>query len=200
MPINVICPNAGCQKRFTVPDNAAGKSATCTNCGTKIAIPAEGDEFEEERAPKKRSKADFDVDDEEDAPKSRKKGRTDDDDRDDDDDRGRGRGRPKRRASSGGDSNFVLDLLLLRFMIAPIAVPALVWLGTLYILIDGLWTSIDVFRFQGFMAGLRLLGLVLLTPIILRVTGEALLAMIRMSEAVNEVKNNTKKDAPPPAA
>ena len=198
MPINVICPNAGCQKRFTVPDNAAGKSATCTNCGTKIAIPAEGGEFEEPAPAKKRSKADFDTDDD-DEPKSKKKGRADDDDRDDDDDRGRGRGKPKRRASSGGDSNFVLDLLLLRFMIAPIAVPALVWLGTLYILFEGLWNAIDAMRFS-FMLGLRILGLTLLAPIILRVTGETLLAMIRMSEAVNEVKNNTKKDAPPPAA
>lgn len=37
MPIHVTCP--GCGKSINAPDHAAGRTGTCNDCGTSIAIP-----------------------------------------------------------------------------------------------------------------------------------------------------------------
>lgn len=38
MSIKVVCPQ--CRKALTAPDTAAGKTATCPNCRSKVAIPS----------------------------------------------------------------------------------------------------------------------------------------------------------------
>lgn len=187
MPINVICPNAGCQKRFTVPDNAAGKSATCTNCGTKIAIPAEGGEFEEPAPAKKRPKADFDTDDDrDDEPKSRKKGRKGRDDDDFDD------APPvRRRAPSVPGENPFVDFLMFRRMITPWIVMILYWVSVVLYIFGGLFSMIFGGGFASVLYGMALM---FLGPFVSRIFCETIILAFRINETLTDIRNNTKKE------
>lgn len=38
--IRIMCPNLGCQRILTVPNNARGKLVRCRSCSMTIRIPA----------------------------------------------------------------------------------------------------------------------------------------------------------------
>jgi len=42
MAIVITCPNPDCGRRYSVPDEAAGRTATCATCGAKIQIGMTG--------------------------------------------------------------------------------------------------------------------------------------------------------------
>jgi hypothetical protein len=39
MPVSMICPNLGCRKVLSVPDEVRGKLVKCQHCQTAFRVP-----------------------------------------------------------------------------------------------------------------------------------------------------------------
>src|SRR5579884_2895819 len=123
MPITFACPNPDCGKRYTVPDDAAGRRTTCTACGMKMQVPAAAkgpppdDEFEERPPLRRRSERDRDDFDDDlgDAPRPLARARGD-------------------KPSRGG----FMDFVLFKFLIAPRILILLYWVLVVLIILGGL--------------------------------------------------------------
>lgn len=89
MAIEVKCP--GCEKRYRVPENLAGKRIRCKECQKAIAVPAELNEDDELEEPEPEPR-----------PKKSKKVRVTPDEEDDRDDRPRKPKKGKRKKSKSG--------------------------------------------------------------------------------------------------
>jgi hypothetical protein len=178
MPIVISCPNAGCGRRYTVPDEAAGRTATCASCGTKIQItagakPAAAPTPAPSRKHSHEVDPDLDIDAMTDMPTVTVVGQ---------------RGAGKR----GGFGAFAA----FRTMIALRVLVALYWLSVLLVVLS----SAGMIVYGIMMGGPNLiLGTVagvinlILTPIVLRVSFEITIVLFRIHETLNEIRDLLNK-------
>jgi hypothetical protein len=182
MSITFSCPNPGCGKRYTVPDDAAGRKTTCTSCGMRMQIPAGGqgpplppaDVFEERSHSRGRPTAAFD----------------DEFDVEPDD------GRSVRRSRGGKPSRGgFMDFVLFKFLIAPRILIVLYWvlvvlviLGSLFFMVASFFTRDLVGILVGVFGGLLMM---LVYPILLRISFEFALVVFRIYDTLQEIRDNT---------
>jgi hypothetical protein len=188
MPIVITCPNPSCGKRYAVPDDSVGRTATCASCGAKIPIVAGAAEVAKAPTPlpptnAPPSEVEFEP---------RRRRQRDDDERDEHDDLPSVRRRPRGRAGGAGFADFAL----FRFLITPRILTLLYWfvvgiviLAGVALILGGLFGGGGPGQIIGRVAG----GLFVMVvgPILYRILFESLIVVFRIYDTLNEIRDQT---------
>jgi hypothetical protein len=188
MPIVISCPNASCGRRYSVPEDAAGRTATCASCGTKIHIEAAGGQIAPEPPPPPSVPPPPPPPDVTEPP-----ARRDDDEGD----------LPSvRRRPRGPAGTTFMDFFLFRWLITPRILIVLYWIVVVIDILVGLGLMAS-----GFVAGgeaARILGgivvglLVMIAgPILHRILFEILIVVFRIYDTLTEIRDNTSSEPEP---
>lgn len=184
MPIVISCPNPSCGRRYSVPDDAAGRSATCASCGTKIQITGLAKEPVAAPAPPPPP------------PDDEPRGRDDDFD-----DEHEPASVAKRRRTAPAGPGFV-DFAMFRWLITPRILILLYWIVVVLIILGGLGVMVSGF-FAGGNIGQILGGIVggiliiLVGPVLYRIVFEILILAFRIYDTLIEIRDNTSSEPEP---
>jgi hypothetical protein len=183
MAIVITCPSATCGRRYSVPDEAAGRTATCASCGTKIQIgPAEGVQAPPPPAPPHDV---FDVP----APRHPPEEAADEPLV------SVARQRPAAPPSKGGFADFVL----FRKLIAPWVTIVFYWLSVAAVILFGIAVMIAG-SFSGDRRPLTIVAsivvgllIMIVGPFLLRIVYESAIVIFRIYDTLTEIRDSLHK-------
>jgi hypothetical protein len=178
MPIVISCPNPSCGRRYTVPEDAAGRTASCAACGTTILISAPEIVKVSPPAPAE-------------APRPRP--------RQEDEDEVPTPSVVRRRVAPETGNGF-MDFVLFRWLITPRILIGLYWIIVVVLVLGGMIVGVAGF-FQGGRNVPRVVGAVVggvlimfLGPIIVRIAIESLIVVFRVYDTLIEIRDNTRHE------